>query len=310
MSATPQRAPTPGEGGEPLVSVLMPCFNHERHVVQALQSIADSTYRNVELIFIDDASADGSHAAAQAWLTAHAARFARVVASRHERNRGISATLNELVSQAQGHYLTFCASDDLLVADGIGLQVQRARETAAEFVFADAQLIDEQGGMVADSAIRYFGRSVRRLERPSCLVVDVLLNWEAPWTRIFASAGLIRRLGLFDESLHFEDRDFVVRVLSHASFTLVPHAVYSYRIRLGNRLTPGLDAARMRLDFQRAELKNYRASRGLVKLMLGLNVLAGKVRFDAQGRSRASLVWPLFAALRRLVVFGHLAVMR
>jgi alpha-1,3-rhamnosyltransferase len=294
----------------PLVSVLMPSFNHARYVVDALQSIADSTYRNVELVFIDDASTDGSYAAAQAWIATHGGRFVRVAASRHERNRGISATLNELVSQATGRYITFCASDDLLVADGIALQVQRARETAAEFVFADARLIDPQGNLVADSAIRYFGRSAQRLQRTSCLVVDVLLNWEAPWTRIFASAELIRRLGLFDESLHFEDRDFVVRVLSHGSFTLVPQPVYAYRIRLGNRLTPGLDPSRMRLDYQRSELKNFKVSRGLVRLVLGLNVMAGRVRFDAQGRSRASLVWPLFAALRRALVLGHLAAMR
>lgn len=309
MSNTPEAAPhaTPAP---PVVSVLMPCFNHERHVVQALQSIADSTWSPLELVFIDDASRDGSFAAAREWLSRHRDRFMRVVFERHDVNRGISATLNELVSHASGQFITFCASDDLLVADGITAQVQRALDTDAEFVFADARLIDESGAPVSESAIRYFGRDARLLMRRSCLVVDVLLNWEAPWTRIFASAQLIHRLDLFDESLSFEDRDFIVRVLSHGSFTLLPVPVYCYRIRLGNRLTPGLDPMRMRMDYLRSEAKNFRAASGLVKLILGINVLAGRVRFNDHGHSRRSLVWPLFAAMRRALAYGHLVAMR
>lgn len=294
----------------PVVSVLMPCFNHERHVEEALQSIADSTYRNVELVFIDDASRDGSFERGQAWIAAHRDRFTRVVCLRHEANRGISATLNELVSHATGHFLTFCASDDLLTPDGIALQERQARASGAEFVFADARLIGETGAVVADSAIRYFGRNPASLRRKTCLAVDVLLNWEAPWTRIFASAALIRRLGLFDESLQFEDRDFMVRVISDGSFTLAPEVAYCYRIRIGNRLTPGLDATRMRLDYVRSETKNYRAARGLVRLILAVNVLAGKVRIDARGEGYPSRIWPVFAALRRLVVLFHKAAMR
>lgn len=299
-----------GTDNGPLVSVLMPCFNHERYVEQALQSIADSSYRNVELVFIDDASSDGSYARGRTWIAANQDRFARVVCHRHEVNRGISATLNELVSHSTGSFLTFCASDDLLTPDGLSLQVRQAKASGAEFIFADARLIDETGTLVSDSAMRYFGRDPASLQRKTCLTVDVLLNWEAPWTRIFASANLIRRLGLFDESLQFEDRDFVVRVVSEGSFALVPEAAYCYRIRVGNRLTPGLDSSRMRLDYLRSEAKNHRAATGLVRSILAVNVLAGKVRFNARGESRPSRIWPVFAALRRVIVFFHLILMR
>jgi glycosyltransferase involved in cell wall biosynthesis len=288
----------------------MPCFNHERFVVQALQSVADSSHAAIEMICIDDASVDRSFALAEAWLRANERRFVKTVCLRHDANRGISATLNELVAHAQGEYITFIASDDLLTASGIARQVERARATGAGFVFSDSRLIDEAGATVADSAIRYFGRDVRRLQRRSCLMIDVLLNWEAPWTRIFATAALIRELGLFDETLHFEDRDFIVRVLSHGSFTLLPEPVYCYRIRLGARLTPGLDATRMRLDYLRAEAKNLRSSRGLVRAVLAVNVLAGRVRFDRRGRPRPSWIWPVFAALRRALARAHLLAMR
>lgn len=293
-----------------LVSVLVPCFNHERYVVDALQSIADSTHELLELIFIDDASADESFSVAKKWLDANQNRFARVVFERHKINRGISATLNELVLRATGRFIAFLASDDLLVADGISKQVICALEHSVGFVFADSRLIDEAGKTISNSAIRYYGRNPIHLARRSCLIIDVLLNWEAPWTRIFASADLLKRIGLFDESFQFEDRDFIVRILSDGSFTLMPEAVYCYRLRLHNRLTPGLSSASMRLDYLRSENKNFQKASGLVRLVLGLNVLAGRVRFNRNGVKKNSLIWPIFALIRRLITHIHLAAMR
>lgn len=306
QSGSPATAPADA----PLVSVLMPCFNHQRYVALALDSIAASTYGPLELVFIDDASRDDSFAVAQAWLEANCGRFARVVFERHEKNRGISATLNEIVSHATGRYFTFLASDDLLVADGITRQVNCALQRDAAYVFADATLIDESGAEIAASALRFHGRHPRALQRRSCLVLDVLLNWESPWTRIFIRTDLLERLGMFDESLRFEDRDFVVRVLIAGSFTFIPHPVYVYRMRRDNRLTPGLDAGAMRADYQRSEAKNCRAASGLIRLVLWLNVMAGKIRVDAQGTQVRSHVWPLFALIRRAVTRAHLAAMR
>lgn len=305
--AAPHSTPAPQA---PLVSVLMPCFNHERHVVQALDSVASSSHGPIELVFIDDASRDASHAIAQAWVAVNRGRFTRVVFERHATNQGISATLNELVSRATGAYVTFIASDDMFTPHGIANQVACAVERDAAYVFADATLIDPEGGLIAESAIRFHGRQPRALRRRSCLIVDVLLNWEMPWTRIFIRADLLRRLGVFDESLRFEDRDFVVRVLIAGSFSFIPDSVYVYRMRPGNRLTPGLDAGAMRADFQRSEANNFRSASGLIRLLLGLNVLAGKIRFDDQGVAFHSRIWPLFALVRRVVTRAHLLAMR
>lgn len=294
----------------PLVSVLIPCFNHERYVKLALDSVAASTYQPLELVLIDDASRDGSFDVVNAWVGANASRFARVVIEKHELNRGISATLNELVQRATGDFITFLASDDLLVPDGIAKQVAYARIKNAEYVFADAALIDEHGASIAESALTYYGRSRNALGRRTWLILDVLLNWEMPWTRIFVRADLLRRLGMFDESLRFEDRDFVVRVLIAGSFTFIADPVYIYRMRVGNRLTPGLDAGCMRADFQRSEAKNCRSARGLIRALLWLNVMAGRVRFDANGFELKSRIWPLFAVIRRALRFTHLAAMR
>lgn len=295
---------------KPLVSVLIPCFNHQDYVTQTLDSIAASSYGPLELVFIDDASLDKSFEIASTWLDANRTRFMRVVFERHERNRGISKTLNELVSKATGEYITFIASDDMFVVDGIRNQVEHAIEKNATYVFADAILVDEDGALIAPSALLFYGRRPSSMESRRCLAVDVLLNWEMPWTRIFIQAERFRRMGMFDEQLLFEDRDFVVRVLMSGSYTFIPETVYVYRMRRDNRLTPGLDAVDMRVDFQRSEMKNYLNASGLIKFVLGLNMLAGKIRFDKHGTQMRSYVWPIFAIIRRLITWAHLAVMR
>lgn len=301
---------SPATAEDHVVSVLIPAYNHASYIASTLDSVARSTHRRLELVLVDDASGDSTFNVVQEWIERHGARFERVVLERHPRNRGISATLNELVGAAQGEFLTFVASDDTLVPSGIARQVAYAVERNVGFVFADSELIDESGGLISDSAIRFHGRRLASLQRRRCLVTDVLLNWEAPWTRIFIRRDLLLHLGMFDERLQFEDRDFIIRILIHGSFGLLGEPVYRYRMRRTNRLTPGLDASRMREDFQRSEAKNFRAATGLVRLLLGLNVMAGKMRFDRLGKPRRSRVWPLFAALRRMVVWVHLWSMR
>ena len=175
----------------------------------------------IELILIDDASRDNSFDLANKWITDKKSRFVRVLFSRHEVNKGICITLNELVSHASGQFITFLASDDLLIEDGISKQVGCAIHNNAGFIFSDSKLIDEFGNNIADSAIEYFGRNPRYLVRKNCLIFDVILNWELPFNRIFISSDMLKSVGYFNEKLCYEDRDFIVRVLIHGKFILL-----------------------------------------------------------------------------------------
>lgn len=298
------------DAGTPLVSVLMPCFNHHKYVSQALDSLVESSYERLELIFIDDASRDESFEIASSWINAYGGRFERVVFEQHEVNRGITATLNELVFKAKGEYLTFVASDDMLVADGIRKQVLFAQEKEIGYVFADAQLIDEEGGIIAPSALKYFDRTPKAMERKNWLALDVVLNWEIPWTRMFVRKDLLLQLGAFDESMLFEDRDFVVRVLISGSYAFIPETVYVYRLRRNNRITPGLDPIKMRSDYQVSELNNFKRAKGFLKILLGLSVFSRKNLFNKRGNLLNSITWPYCALARRIVFWIHIAAMR
>ncbi|WP_083829471.1 glycosyltransferase family A protein [Oceanimonas sp. GK1] len=97
----------------PLVSVVIPCYNHAQFVQESIQSVIDQDYENIELIIIDDGSKDNSVEVIQEMIPACEERFKRFE-FRHRPNKGLCATLNEGIGLAAGDIIGFCSSDDIL----------------------------------------------------------------------------------------------------------------------------------------------------------------------------------------------------
>lgn len=106
----------------PLVSVVIPCYNHEAFVQDCIQSVIDQMYQNIELIIIDDGSKDNSVAKIQEMISKCEARFTRFE-FRHRLNKGLSSTLNEALEWANGDFFETLASDDHILLDKISFQV-------------------------------------------------------------------------------------------------------------------------------------------------------------------------------------------
>lgn len=95
----------------PLVSVLIPAYNHENYVQGTIRSIIDQTYQNIELIIIDDGSKDTTLAKIHELDAECHKRFAKFVVKTQD-NSGTCITLNRLLAEASGQYVYFIASDD------------------------------------------------------------------------------------------------------------------------------------------------------------------------------------------------------
>lgn len=94
---------------KPLVSVIMPVFNPGKFLSPAIDSILNQTYRQFELIIVDDSSTDNS------WKTVkkYAKADKRIKVFQNPQNMGVSVTSNFAISQAQGDYITRMDSDDI-----------------------------------------------------------------------------------------------------------------------------------------------------------------------------------------------------
>jgi Glycosyl transferase family 2 len=113
--------PTSG-GREPLVSVIIPAFNHGRFVRQCLDSVADDDYSNKEIVIIDDGSVDGTLAVIESWADEPRAEIPILVVSRP--NRGITRTLNELLHKARGQLGLSIANDGYRLLGGVRALVE------------------------------------------------------------------------------------------------------------------------------------------------------------------------------------------
>lgn len=132
----------------PLVSIVIPCYNHENFVQECIQSVIDQTYQNIELIIIDDGSKDSSVKKIQEMVSKCTERFVRFE-FRYRSNKGLSATLNEAIEWCRGRYFSPLASDDLIAKDKIKQQVKFFESSPDEVlgVFGKAYNIDDNGKM-------------------------------------------------------------------------------------------------------------------------------------------------------------------
>jgi len=107
--------------GSPVVSVLMTAFNREKYIAEAIESVLASSYKNFELIIVDDCSKDSTVAIARHYES----KDARVKVYVNERNLGDYPNRNRAASYAKGKYLKYVDSDDFLYPHGLDIMVSR-----------------------------------------------------------------------------------------------------------------------------------------------------------------------------------------
>ncbi len=105
---------------QPLVSVIIPCFNAEKFVEMAIRSIMNQTYKNLEILIVDDCSTDSTYEI----LDRLAKSDKRIVLEKNEQNLKIVTTLNKLVLKAKGKYIARMDADDISAPDRIEKQVE------------------------------------------------------------------------------------------------------------------------------------------------------------------------------------------
>jgi glycosyltransferase involved in cell wall biosynthesis len=226
--------------GSPLVSIIVPLYNHARYITATLESFANEGHRNLEVIIIDDGSKDESFTVAQTWLTQHPHAFTNVILERQE-NAGITKTLNRLLAHANGEFITMVASDDLLLPGGIQARLA-ALERRPDWlaVFGDATVINADGLETAPSALYRLNRgNTKALESDHFRTQELILRWSVPGPVLLARRQTydpIQGLGGFNESRFLEDRFFYLQLLAREALGFVEDRVAAYRMHGKNTI--------------------------------------------------------------------------
>lgn len=201
----------------PKVSVIMPCYNHEAYVENAIFSILNQTYKNIELIVIDDGSHDESPKRIETLANQYGFKF--VI----QENCGVCKTLNRAIREfSSGDYIAVLASDDYWDIHKIEKQVAcLTAKDSSEFCFTQAVEFDSDSGR----ELRVFPKK----PLVGNVLNKVFVRQHVPAGSIMFSRKLFDKLNGFDENLKEEDWDFVIRAAAETEFSAINETLFFYR---------------------------------------------------------------------------------
>ena len=235
---------TPSGASNPLVSVIIPSHNHGHFVEQALRSVYEQTYRNLEIIVIDDGSTDGSTTLIREALR-HSPFPERFLA---RENRGAPSTLNQGIELASGAYVQFLNSDDWLTPERIASMVAMVSDARGGWGFS-AVAIHDGDGLAVDPMRnrRAYDLMCSTATIPFHETVGlafVTQNVAVSTGNLFAAIPVVRELGGFREFRYNHDWDFCLRALQRSEPVFVPEPLYCYRLHGANTINESAERAR------------------------------------------------------------------
>jgi alpha-1,3-rhamnosyltransferase len=208
---------------QPLVSVIMPAYNHERFVEEAIRSVWAQTYTHCELIVLDDGSKDATGAIAERLREISPMPMTVI----RKENEGLSRTLNQGLALARGEYVTLCASDDRFLPHRVATLLPALQRESGEvgLAYGDGYMITSDGGRTGGK----FSDSLAL--RSGWIFEDLLFSrCSIPAPTVLYRAAVFRTVGGFDEHLYMEDRDMFLRIARRFAVSYVPECVAEYRL--------------------------------------------------------------------------------
>ena len=202
----------------PLVSIVIPSYNHERYLAAAIDSVLAQDYPRIELIVIDDGSTDGSPEV----LTKYGTRFRWEI----QANQGQVATMNRAWTASRGEILSYLSADDVLLPEAVSAAVSCLRGNPdAVLAYCDFNLIDP------DSAV------VRRVRTPEFDYRDMVTKMIcAPGPGAFFRRSAFDKTGGwhtgFKQNLDYE---YWLRLGLHGPFVRIPKVLAAYRVHPGSQ---------------------------------------------------------------------------
>lgn len=236
----------------PLVTIICLCYNHEKFVVQSLNSVLNQSYKNIELIIADDFSHDNSKETIQKWIEKYPdTRFIS-----NDSNLGNTKTFNKALQIAKGEYIIDLASDDVLLDNCVEKQINTFLNSEQEklaIVYGNAELISEN-----NTHLRYYyevDSEKKVLQKPA--TGDIYLAMLSQSSMICSVSSMIKRevlqqLNGYDENLAYEDLDLWIRVSRNYNFEFIDAVLVQKRElenSLGSQFLKKLNSRTRKINF-------------------------------------------------------------
>lgn len=204
------------------VSIIIPIYNVASYIEECVQSVINQTYNNLEVILVDDCSADNSMDLALK-IISQSDRSSIFKIEKHNRNRGLSAARNTGIRRAAGEFIYFLDSDDKIIPECIEKMVGVLKSfPCAEMVCA--------GNSDYDMRNRHFPKNIIDLKR----IKDIFLSYSdfpiASWNKLVSRKFILSNNLFFKEGIVHEDllwNFYIAKYLKN--LCILPENTYYYR---------------------------------------------------------------------------------
>ncbi len=218
----------------PLVSVIVPAYNHEKYITDCLRSVVEQSYKNLELIVLNDGSTDTTEELIKLFIEENSLTNIRFIS---KKNEGVCKTLNKGLEIAKGKYVAFLASDDMWEPKKLEIQVDfMERNDNIGLVFSDAwfQKFNEKTHIkwsdYKTNMDRYFKNGIQNADMYFLLLTRPII----PALTVMVRKQIFDEIGGFDEALVYEDDDMWLRIALKYPLAYINEPLACYRMHDSN----------------------------------------------------------------------------
>ena len=209
------------------VSICIPAYNGEKYICQAIDSILNQTFKDIEIIVVDDCSKDMTTKIVEKYMENNS----YIKLYRNEKNLGLVGNWNKAVTYATGEYVKVMCQDDILDVRCIEKQVKALDENkSVTLVTADSNIINDSGKIVL--------RRRRKIKQGVSSGKDIIKYSLKKGINIFGEPSIIMyrrdiisKIGIYNEKYGYvPDWDYSIRMLMEGDIFFIKEELFSFRI--------------------------------------------------------------------------------
>ena len=226
------------------VSVIIPVYNTEKYLAEAINSIVNQTLREIEMIVVNDGSTDNSAKI----LEEFAQKDSRIKILTHEKNKGQSVARNTGMEMVKGEYLYFFDSDDVLEADCLELCYEKTKTEDLDFLFFDALTfydfksdlkLDYQQTSGLESKV-YTGTEILKI------LLKKKIHKDTVWLNFIKTSYLMNLRMFFIPNICYEDLPFVIKLYAEAKrVSFIKRSFFHRRVRENSIMSSKMSEKKM-----------------------------------------------------------------
>lgn len=229
----------------PKVSVVVTTFNNKRYIAETVSSVLAQTFRDLEVIVVDDGSSDGTAELIHG-------EFGDQVRYIYQENGGSAVARNAGIRIAHGEFVAFLDGDDVSLPERLELQVEALDEhPEVGLVYSNIAVIDSQGG-----GGQARGGTSRYLSGP--VFEQIIIKNFIPFSTIMVRRDDLCAVGMFDETLRSsEDWEMLIRLSRRTQFLYIDRPLVKYRVHQNSKGAHIPDKQRAYQNIQRKIFSEY-----------------------------------------------------